>query len=322
MIMPSENNLKYIYYAFGIIAVIVSTYILSTIEIDKTYNLVVVGKMKYSEYFQNIKEGAEIATNDYDVEVQFIASDDNLSTYEQIDLIKHSVEENVDALIIDPIVSGELEDLLLTIQSNGVKIISINNNFESGFEDYHVGINYSSIAHNLALQLESSIDEIGNILIIGSENYLENSRIKNELIDYFEENTKINVTMYECKDDINFASELIKSVIIDYDGDIAGIISLDSSANLGTAKAIEELGSNIVLVSFANTVQEIEYIDKGIISTEFFYNPFVLGYLGVEVAYDVLENQKQRDSYYISELLIDSDNIYDKDYQKILFPVR
>lgn len=103
---------------------------------------------------------------------------------------------------------------------------------------------------------------------------------------------------------------------------IDAVIALNDIASEGVALAIDELNleGKVKVIAFGSTTQELNYLEKSVINAIVIENPFSIGYLGVKFAVDAIENKKIPNKYLIETKVIDKNNMYLPENQRMLFP--
>ncbi|MED4605491.1 substrate-binding domain-containing protein, partial [Paenibacillus validus] len=104
---------------------------------------------------------------------------------------------------------------------------------------------------------------------------------------------------------------------------VDGIVALHAVSSIGVAEEIERLGlqGKVKVVTFDSTLEDIEYLQEGVIQATIIQNPFSMGYLGVKYAVDLLGGSKKVPARYdTGTTVIDQNNMFWSDNQKLLFP--
>lgn len=104
--------------------------------------------------------------------------------------------------------------------------------------------------------------------------------------------------------------------------EIGGIVSLNEVATLGVAGAVQDAGAadRVLIVGFDNAVQELSYLQQGVIQALVVQRPFDMGYFAVKTAYEHLVGEQVSPRINTGSLLVTADNMFDPGYQEILFP--
>ena len=124
-----------------------------------------------------------------------------------------------------------------------------------------------------------------------------------------------------CNSDSKLAEDMAREIIAKKEK-IDAIVALNADASVGVAKAIEgvKLAGRIKIIAFDNTLEEIEFLDRGVIQATIMQNPFSMGYLGVKHAVEAAEGKKIPGRIDTGSKVIRKENMYLPENQKLLFP--
>ena len=103
---------------------------------------------------------------------------------------------------------------------------------------------------------------------------------------------------------------------------LGGIVALNEVAALGVASAIDEKNAQdkVLVVGFDNAIKELAYLEKGIIKATVVQRPYNMGYLSVKTAVEYLRGDKVESYIDTGSILITRENMYQREYQELLFP--
>lgn len=104
--------------------------------------------------------------------------------------------------------------------------------------------------------------------------------------------------------------------------EIGGIIALNEVSSLGVADAVSDNGKKgeVLVVAFDNAVQELSYLEDGTIQATVVQRPYNMGYLSVKAAVDHLNGRTIEPQVDTGSVLINKDNMFERQYQELLFP--
>ncbi|MDC7241411.1 MAG: substrate-binding domain-containing protein, partial [Spirochaetales bacterium] len=105
--------------------------------------------------------------------------------------------------------------------------------------------------------------------------------------------------------------------------DLGGIVGLNEMASLGVARAVNDAGrkGDILVVAFDNAVQELSFLEEGVIHATVVQRPYNMGYLSVKAAADYLKGGTVAPLMDTGSVLITKENMFERQYQELLFPV-
>lgn len=103
---------------------------------------------------------------------------------------------------------------------------------------------------------------------------------------------------------------------------LGGIVGLNEMSTLGVARAIRETDSKdkVIVVGFDNAIQELSYLESGIMKATVVQRPYNMGYLAVKAAVQYLSGDKPDTFIDTGSILITRENMFQREYQELLFP--
>ena len=104
--------------------------------------------------------------------------------------------------------------------------------------------------------------------------------------------------------------------------DMNVLVGLNEYSAVGAARAVRDMGraSEILMVGFDSSMEEIQMLEEGLFEAIVIQKPFNMGYLGVERTIGILHGELEPRQVDSGSELITKDNIYTEENQKLLFP--
>ena len=101
------------------------------------------------------------------------------------------------------------------------------------------------------------------------------------------------------------------------------LIGFNEPLAVGTARAVEELGlaGQVRAIAFDSNVECIELLQSDVVSALIVQNPYAMGYLGVEKAWEALQGKDfdAESPIDTATLTITKENLFSMESQKALF---
>ncbi len=297
-----------------------------TSDVPEKISVAVITKTTTSKFFKIVYSGAKTAASEYNIEVTCDGPDNENDYEKQNELIEKAMEDEVGAIVISAIDKDNSIKLLEKAKQKGIHVIVIDSginsdlvearietdNYDAGrkmalalieeknFEGRKIGIvNFNSDSENVLGRESGFIDTIemnGNAEIIGKINVDSNvAKAKNGALDF-----------------------------IDTYPDIDTIVTFNEWTTLGVGYAIEEreLQDEIKVIGFDNNVISVAMLESGEIDGLIVQNPYAMGYLGVEIAYQLIKGNALEETDITTDIMyITRANLYDQASQEILFPL-
>ena len=100
------------------------------------------------------------------------------------------------------------------------------------------------------------------------------------------------------------------------------LVTFNEWTSLGVGYAVKELGmqNKVQVVAFDNNAVSVGMLETGEVDALIVQNPYAMGYLGVESAYNLLNDIPLKSKKVDTETICATrENMYDDEYQKTLF---
>ena len=291
-------------------------------EEEKTRIKVIVKKRDY-DYWAVVQMGAEAAGREFGVEVDFDGPPTEGDIEGQIRMVENAIEQKFDALVLAASDYVALAPVAEEARDAGMPVVIIDSNIKSDKMNSFVGTDNVGAGQKLG---ESLLDIVGPDCDIVVMSFVKGAATADQREEGFFEKIDgekgINVleTLY-CKSEEDYASDLARDAVERYP-ELDAIVCLNAYGTVGVARAISRMGKagRISIIGFDSTPQEVSYMEEGAIQSLVVQNPFNMGYLGVKYALDVLNGDKVPKSVDTGSTVIDRENMYLPENQKLVFP--
>lgn len=293
---------------------------------NKKKNIVFISKMSYGYHWATVKQGAVVAAKEFNVDIDFAAPALEENVEEQIKLVNNVIDnkdKTVNAIVLAASDYDELVDVIEKAYDKNIPVIIIDSE-----------VNTSKISSNIITDNFEAGKKMGNILVdicgkkakIAVMSFIKGSRNAKQredgLVSIISKYPEIKLISKEyCYSDTSLAYNLTKKLLLE-NTDIDAIVALNDISSEGAALAVDEmkLAGNVKVIAYDSTTQELNYLEKGVIQALVIENPFSIGYLGVKFAVDKLNGKKIPSKYLMETKVIDKNNMYLPENQRMLFP--
>lgn len=289
----------------------------------KTYNISIIARGKNSESLMITKKGIDQAALEMNLNISVITLSEENKVLEQTKLIEQEIENKADAIIIDPV---DYEKMTEPIENAMKKVPVIL--IESTVNSKLISPSISCDNYKLGVSLGEEMIEMGNVKanIVIVKNNLDCSSIKDRYDGFMSvmkgtENTFIDWEFLgEEQQNYYFQAKGLLE-----DNDVDAIVIFDTGMLEMVAQEKKDLRSINKEKTFAeiygtgSTSKIISFIEDKVISATAIQNEYNVGYLGVEMAVDMI-NGKSINNSTISSTVITKNNMYSEENQRLLFP--
>ncbi|MCB7319835.1 substrate-binding domain-containing protein [Lacrimispora sp. 210928-DFI.3.58] len=286
------------------------------------YPISIIIEDENDEYYVNFKKGADKAAEEFYADVNFITLYSQGSKSQQLELIQREVRDGAKAVIFAPVDSNETIMEMEALKPS-CPVILLGAVSSSDFVAESIITDTYEIGRKLGEAAAAGTPE-GIPVYLFSEgiSYRRNTGIYAGICSVLEREG-IPVSLYEKKTEDTYR-EAIESTV--YPGDSrAAIIAMDAQALDEAVKIIE--GSTVYQEHLAGlygagcTTSILNEVDKGIIDGIVVYNQFDEGYLSVKSAVEAIRGSRQKLQIELESYYLEKDDIRDKKYEKMLYPI-
>ena len=285
-------------------------------------NISVIVRGENSESWNIMKEGMEQAASEMKVNLNFLTLSKENSVEEQKKLIDREISGKVDGILISPVDSKAMTEKL-EYASGVMPIVMIESAIDTKENLQYISCDNYSLGTSLA---EEVIKNEGKSDIVLVKNNLQISSIYERYTGFIDAimETDLNLNFWEISKGKSNLSEEIKNLLENSKGKV--IVTFDTSIleNIGKIKKeLQEETGVIYPVSLYGTGTSnkvIFYLEEGIVSATAVQNEFNVGYLGIKTVVDSI-NGKEIEKTTIHSTVVNSENMYSKENQPLLFPL-
>ena len=264
-----------------------------TMAADKPY-IALISKGFQHQFWQAVKQGAEQAGKDFDVNVTFEGPDGEGAVDRQLDMISTALSKHPSALGIAAIDSQATVPLLQQFKDAGIPVIA----FDSGVaSDIPITSASTDNLASAALAADKMAELIGGEGEIAIVSFDQTSQTGIERRDGFVNQIKakypkIAIVDIEYGGGDHLQSAEITKAILQAHPNLKGIFGTNEGAAIGVAIGKKEAKSNIVVVGYDSGADQIAAIKDGTIAGSITQNPVGIGYETVKAAVAAIKGEK------------------------------
>lgn len=290
---------------------------------NKVYNISIITRGKMNESRRIMKSGAEQAASEVNANIKFISLSKENSIEEQIENIKKEISNEADAILIDPADYEELREVIEKTNKDK-PVVLIDSDISGKHKINKVSCDNYALGVDLAREILNHQVKDEKVVVV--KNGLNCSRIKERYDGFIDTMKKSNNTIlyWDMSDEESEKYYSQAKSFLQYNS-VDSIVTFDSYIlqNIGEAKrSLNAEGSDtecsIKLYGAGSDSKIISLLENRQITAIATENEFNIGYLGVKNAVDKISGKKIEDNT-IRSTVINSDNMYSKENQRLLF---
>ncbi|WP_010495701.1 substrate-binding domain-containing protein [Paenibacillus elgii] len=283
--------------------------------------IALVLKTDNSDYWKTVRTGAEAAAKEFGVELSVGAPKREEDVQGQIQLVNEAVNYKRDALVLAANDDQALAEAAGQAAERGMPVIAIDTEIDSPRVRSFIGIDNFEAGRKAGLKMASLVGNRGRIAVIGFKPSVRTTEQRERgVLDELAKHSQMKVVeQVECASDPAPCARQIRRLLQE---PVDGVVALHAISSIEVVRAIGELGleGKVKAVTFDSTAENIESLQEGVIQATIIQNPFSMGYLGVKYAVEALEGKKVPARFDTGTKVIDQDNMFWSDNQKLLFP--
>lgn len=292
---------------------------------EKPYTVSVIVEDSNNDRWIAMRQGLEQAARDYNIKMNYVFSGEFNDMEEEMELIEREVRSGAEGLIIQMVPGdGGLEGLEDVAVQTAVMLIETDVEPQGVYDV--TGPDNRKIGEVLGIEVAEDIDDFGEpkkvgILCRDKEQIAIRQRLAG--LQEIMESESVEVLW-----SLEGSRESIARKLTEYDQKepVEIIIAMgNDETELAVDYLIgrgEERKANCFLYGVGCSEKAVYYLDKGWIRSLVVPNEFNMGYLSMEgIAKQLNYRLSNAESVETDYLVIDKDNLYEEENQKILFPI-
>jgi ribose transport system substrate-binding protein len=283
----------------------------------------VISKGFQHQFWQAVKQGAEQAAAEYNVDITFEGPESEAMVDKQVEMFQTALNKQPAAICLAAVDSKAFQPLLEQAKAANIPVIG----FDSGVEsDIPVTTAATDNIAAAALAADKMAELIGGEGKIGVIVHDQTSRTGIDRRDGFVNRIKEKYPKIEIVDvqygggDHQKSADLAKA-IIEANPDIKGFFGANEGSAIGVVLAVQELGmeGKIVVVGYDSGQAQIDAINNGTMAGAITQNPVGIGYKCVEAAVKAAKGESLPKTIDTGFYWYDKTNINDPKIQAVLY---
>lgn len=290
------------------------------------YKVALIAKSTTTDFWKAVFVGAEAAATEYNMELTIDGPDTEEDYETQNQMIDQAVENGAQALVFSAIDFDANAPAIESAAEQGVKIVVIDSAVNSQKVATYIGTdNYSAgqMAAEAALEGREGNLKVG---IVGYDINSANGQDRERgAVDAFAASGRAEVvaTIHTLAEAASARRDTL-AMLQDHP-EINVLLAFNEPTSVGAAQAVEELQlqDSLWMVAFDSNLVTIDGLQTGVVDALVIQNTYEMGYFGVESAYKLLSGQRGGVEKHVDTAtrIINRENLFALDSQKVLFPV-
>ena len=288
------------------------------------YSVSLISKSSTTEFWKSVFAGANAAKSEYNVDLTILAPETEEEYEVQNDYIRQAIESRADAIVFSAIsYTGNAEAINEAVAA-GIRVVVIDCDVDSDGVSVRIGtdnVAAGRMTGEAAMNAEEGDVVLGIVnCFVETQNCQERERgLREALLGDARVKGIYVVNVPTDAEQAKLAAERL----LQEHPEINVLVGFNEPLAVGVAEAVDELGltGQVRAISFDTNMRCIELMQTGAVSALIVQNPYAMGYLGVEKAWQTLQGEKFDANTLIDTAtqIVTKENMFTMESQKALF---
>lgn len=287
-------------------------------------SVALVVKSTQTEFWRAVFAGAEAAAVEYNLDLTIAGPETEEDYKTQNQLLADAVENGTDAIVFSAIDFEKNADAIDAAAQQNIKIVAIDSNVDSQSVSTYIGTDNYAAGQMAAC---ATLERVSGPLYVGIVNYdvgtANGQERERGAVDAFTQSGRAQITaVVNTLVDADQAQADTTALLSEHP-EINVLLALNEPVSVGAARAVQMLNrdKDVFFLGFDSNLVTIDGLQDGSVDALIVQNPYAMGYLGVESAYQLLSGHGNALEATVdtSTQVVDQSNLFSMDSQKALF---
>lgn len=291
---------------------------------SRPYSVYLISKSASTEFWKSVFAGANAAKSEYNVDLTILAPETEEEYEVQNDYVRQAIESRADAIVFSAIsYTGNAEAINEAVAA-GIRVVVIDCDVDSDGVSVRIGtdnVAAGRMTGEAAMNAEEGDVVLGIVnCFVETQNCQERERgLREALLGDARVKGIYVVNVPTDAEQAKLAAERL----VQEHPEINVLVGFNEPLAVGVAEAVDELGltGQVRAISFDTNMRCIELMQTGAVGVLIVQNPYAMGYLGVEKAWQALQGMKFDKHELIDTMtqIVTKENMFTLESQKALF---
>ena len=288
------------------------------------YSVYMIVKSTTTQFWKSVFAGANAAKSEYNVDLTILGAPTEEDYAAQNAFIRQAIQDKADAIIFSAISYTENAAAIDEAAAAGIRVVVIDSDVDSDGVSVRIGtdnVEAGRISARAALDTDMESFVVG---IVNCDVHTQNGQEREQgFREVLLQDSRVKgIYTVNVVTDQRMAKQAAEKLLLDHP-EINVLIGLNEPLAVGTALAVDELGLNgqVREIAFDTNIKCIELLQTGAVSALIVQNPYAMGYLGVEKAWQALQGEHfdTRAVIDTATTVVTKENMFTMESQKALF---
>lgn len=271
--------------------------------------IAVVLQQSNSEYWKSIEAGANTAFKNIGVKgnVYILGKKEN----DQMAQLRKILTEKPDALIVSPVNPNITESILKEYHQKHVPVLLIDQNVNGSDPTAFIGTDNVLLGQKAGELLSSMMQPGDKVALIGLPSNQANSFDRLQGAKESLSAAGMDIVIDKKVSGIHNLQPVMKN-ILQHDRDLKGVFASNDELAIKVSQLSKKAGMDLSVIGAEGTAEMLKYIQKGDIKGTISQNPYEMGYLSVDYAFQAIKGKRVEKRINSGVDIITQDNVDSK----------
>lgn len=275
-----------------------------------------------NDFWKALILGARMAAKEYNADIEIKAPAEENDVEGQNQLLKESIKEKPDAILISPSSFTESDELLKEAKEKKIKISFIDSYVDEPLQDLTVAtdnLEAGELLGKFAASLLGPEDQIAIVSHVkGVSTAVEREEGFRKGLGDLADNI---VEVVYCNSRYELSRQLTIELMEKYP-DLKMIAGMNEYSSVGAARAVKASGAKdrVAVVGVDSSQEAVQLMENGVFKGLVVQKAFKMGYLGVKETVRMLRGKSYQKDVNSGCQLVTPENMYSSEIEKLLFP--
>ncbi len=288
---------------------------------DKPF-IPLISKGFQHQFWQAVKQGADKAAEEFNVNVTFEGPDNETMVDRQIDMLAAALANNPQAVGFAALDSQAAIPLLRQAQDAGIPVIAFDSGVDSDIPITTASTDNVAAAALAADKMAELIGDDGQVAVVAHD---QTSRTGIDRVDGFTNrmkeahpNIEVVTVQYGAGDQLK-STEITKA-ILQGNPDLKGIFGANEGSAIGVVNGVTEMSKDgVVIIGYDSGSAQKQAIRDGVMAGAITQNPVGIGYETVKAAVDAINGKDVPSAIDTGFYWYDKSNMDDPEIAAVLY---
>jgi ribose transport system substrate-binding protein len=277
------------YICFFIIFSALVLFLMCNTSTKYQYHVAVVAKALDSEFWQNVKQGAEEAAGQFDdVKLAVLAPQREINIDQQVNILEDQIIKRVSAISVAPCGSAEIIPMLEKAYSKNIPVISFGSDIEWDKKTSFVGTDNRFGGKLAGEYIVNALNGKGKIAVIrGILGIHDHEERVGGFLEVVKSAEGIEIVALQPANSERDLALSVMENILTSNPDLNAVFITSDQMALGALEAVEEhqLSGKLIIIGFDGGREAIQAVRDGRLTAEVAQNPYNIGRQAFLAAY-------------------------------------